>query len=147
MINQIKLFDFQLFDLWLKKFKMCFGVWFVWFKCCLWVFWGVSTDPERFAGTQREIKWDKIMSKFSTPEDKMKFCLFCFSTFRTLIQTKRNFWKLQLCKVTRPFCWHQEICDVPTQAIKHSLNVDQWRVRMFRWTDKDPPPLPHNTHT
>ena len=32
----------------------------------------------------------------------MKFCLRCFSMFRTLIQTKGNFWNLQLCKVTRP---------------------------------------------
>ena len=31
LIKYSFIFDFQLFDMWLKKFKVCFGVWFYWF--------------------------------------------------------------------------------------------------------------------
>ena len=75
-------------------------------------------------GMQMRQNHDGPLDKFSTSEDKMKFCLLCFSIFRTLIQTKGNFWNLQLCKVARPFFWHQEICGLRTQAIEHSFKVE-----------------------
>ena len=60
-------------------------------------FWDASTDPEKInympvcrnlAGNKMGQKYDGRLVKFSTSEDRMTFCLFCFSMFRTLIYTK-----------------------------------------------------------
>ena len=43
------------------------------------------------AGNQMGQNYDGLLVKFSTSEDKKKFCLLCLSMFRTLIQRKGLF--------------------------------------------------------
>ena len=76
--------------------------------------------------------------KFSTLEVKTKFCLLCFSMFRTLIQRKGIFETCNCAKSQGLFVDTKKyVVYVPKpQNIKKMLN--QWQVRMFRWPNTDP---------
>ena len=120
-------------------------------------FAGISTDPERI--NHVPLCWNLAgyqMGQINysiSHRQKLKWnFVYFFSKIRTQIQTKRNFWNMQLCKVTRYFCWHQEICGLrPDQNHKafviqdtriyfeFSAHIgDQWRVRMFRYKRHGP---------
>ena len=90
-------------------------------------FHGPRTDKSyaylpNLAGNQMGQNYDGLLVilKFSASEDKMKFCLLCFSLFRTLIQRKGFFLKLATVQRDKAFLLHQEICGLRTHAIEHS---------------------------